>query len=231
MRFSNFAAGTLAASTMVLAGSMARAEGPTTFGKSGELAVSWDQPLVAGALASTDAQANTFLPLPMALTPLGFQYYSATNNQGSGTVFAIAPAGDYFVIDNLSIGAQVMVGVVTTSPSMGKGTTTTLYGIAPQIGYNLALTDSISFWPKVFFAYAGASQSDNGLSQNAGTIGAFAPFLFHIATHFYVGVGPNVSTQAFVNQSQGTMNNPNPTKITTFGAMATFGGWFSFGGG
>jgi hypothetical protein len=217
---------------MVLSGSMARAEGPTTFGQSGELAVSWDQPLVAGAAASTNAGGNTISPLPMALTPLGFQYYSSTNNQGSGTVFSIAPAADYFVIQGLSIGAQVMVGVVSTSPPMGqKGTTTTLYGVAPQIGYNLALTDSISFWPKVFFAYAGSSESDNGLSQSAGTIGLFAPFLFHIATHFYAGVGPDVATQAFVNQSQGNMNNPNPTKITTWGAMATVGGWFSLGGG
>jgi hypothetical protein len=224
------AAGALAASTMVLSSSMARAEGPTSFGKSGELAVSWDQPLVAG-LVATNAQTGSLVPLPTTMTALGFEDYSVSNNGGSATIFSLAPAADYFVIDNLSIGAQVMVGVETTSPPQGTGTTTTMYGIAPQIGYNLALTDSISFWPKVFFAYAGASTNNNGPSASIGTLGVFAPFLFHIATHFYAGVGPNASTQLFVNQSDMNMNINNPPKITTFGAMATFGGWFQLGGG
>lgn len=231
MRFSILAAGALAASTMVLSSNMARAEGPTSFGKSGELAVSWDQPLVAGSLFATNAATNSILPLPTTLTALGFQYVSVSNNGGSYTAFSLAPAADYFVIDGLSIGAQVLLGIVSFSPPMGQGSTTTLYGIAPQVGYNLTLTDSISFWPKVFFAFAGSSENNNGLSQSAGTIGAFAPFLFHIAQHVYAGVGPDVSTQVFVNQSDMNMNATNPPKITTFGAMATFGGWFHLGGG
>jgi hypothetical protein len=230
MRFSIFAAGALAASTMVLAGSTARAEG-ATFGKAGQLGVSWDQPLVAGSFIAATPGIRGAVPLPTTLTALGFQYFSISDNGGSYTAFSLAPAADYFVIDSLSIGAQVMVGIVSISPSQGQGATLTLYGVAPQVGYNITLTDSISFWPKVFFAFAGSSQSDNGPSQSAGTIGLFAPFLFHIAPHIYAGVGPDVSTQVFVNQSDMNMNVPNPPKITTFGAMATFGGWFHLGGG
>lgn len=232
MRFSILAAGALAASVVVLAAGSARAQaGGPAFGQAGELNVSWDQPLVAGSLAAIDPALNSPKPAPMALTPIGFQYYSVSNNGGSETLFSLAPAADYFVIDNLSIGAQVMLGFASSSPpNGGQGTTTTLYGIAPQVGYNIPFSDSISFWPKLFFAFAGSSQSNNGGSGNSGTIGVFAPFLFHVATHFYLGVGPDFSTQAFVNQTNGGPNPPpinNPPKVTTFGAMATVGGWFN----
>jgi len=224
MRFSIVALGALAASAVVLAAGNARAQAAApAFGQHGELAISWDQPLVDGAIA------NRALPQPLALTPIGFQYYTLTNNNGSGTIFSIAPAADYFVIDNLSVGGQVLLGFGSYSPpAPAQGGTTTVYGIAPQIGYNLGLTDSISFWPKLYFAYVGSSTSNNGGSTSSGTIGIFAPFLFHIATHFYAGVGPDFSTEAFANQTNaGGQNVANPTKVTTFGAMGTFGGWFN----
>ena len=183
---------------------------------------------VARQTRSTAAVANAEIdhpapaaPMPAAAAPMPFAappipIAAVPMPAADPPVVAPAPA-----TDNTSSQPNVNV----------QGSTTTLYGIAPQVGYNLALTDSISFWPKVFFAYAGASVSNNGGSQSSGTIGLFAPFLFHVATHFYLGVGPDVSTQAFVNQSLGNMNTPNPTKITTFGAMATVGGWTSLGGG
>jgi hypothetical protein len=224
MRFSVLALGALAASAVVLATGNARAQaaGPA-FGQAGELAISWDQPLVDGAIATRA------LPQPLALTPIGFQYYTLTNNNGSGTIFSIAPAADFFVIDNLSIGGQVLLGFGSYSPpAPAQGASTTLWGIAPQVGYNLSLTDSISFWPKLFLAFAGSSTSNNGGSTNSGTLGIFAPFLFHIATHFYAGIGPDFSTEIFANQTNaGGQNVPNPTKVTTFGAMGTFGGWFN----
>jgi hypothetical protein len=236
MRFSILAAGALAASVVVLAAGSARAQAAApAFGQAGELAISWDQPIVAGSYAAADPGFNKAVPMPKTLTPLGFEYYSLSNNNGSVTAFSLAPAADFFVINNLSIGGQVLFGVVSSSPGsvppnqpQPQGTTTTLFGFAPQIGYNIALSDIISFWPKVFFAFEGSSASNNQGSLNSGTLGLFAPFLFHIAPHFFAGIGPDFSTQAFVNQSNGAgQNNPNPTKVTTFGAMGTFGGWFS----
>jgi hypothetical protein len=222
------------AASVVSGGSEARAQA-VAFGKAGELAISWDQPLVAGSLATVNPGDTTVLPAPMTLTPLGFQYYSVNNNNGSGSVFVIAPAADYFVVDNLSLGGQVMFGVASASDPQGPGRTTTLFGIGPQIGYNIPFSGSISFWPKLFFAFASSSENNNGPSVNSGTLGVFAPFLFHIATHFYAGIGPDFSTQLFVNESNrgggGGGPPPPPPKTTTFGAMGTFGGWFSLGGG
>jgi hypothetical protein len=230
MRFSILAAAALAASLVALvAGNAGAQDAGATFGKAGTLNVSWDQPLVAGSVVAADPGLNNLRPAPTTLTPIGFQYYSVSNNGGSDTLFSLAPAADYFVIDNLSLGAQLMLGFLSSSPpAPGQGDTTTMWGIAPQIGYNISLSDSISFWPKLFFAFAGASVSNNGGSVNSGTLGIFAPFLFHVATHFYFGIGPDLSTQAFVNESTGNGQNVNnPAKVTTFGAMATVGGWFN----
>lgn len=229
MRISILAAGVLAASVVVLAAGSARAqEGGAAFGQAKSLAVSWDQPLVAGTLASTNAAGNTIVATPMTMTPLGFQYYSVSQNRGSGTTLTLAPAADFFVIDNLSIGGQVLLGFVSTSPpAPAQGRTTTLYGFAPQIGYNIVISDLVSFWPKAFFAFAGASESNNGQSLSSGTIGIFAPFLFHIATHFYAGIGPELAAQIFVNESDNGVNAQNPPSQVTFGALGTFGGWFS----
>ncbi len=229
MRFSILAAGVLAASFVVLAAAGdASAQESAAFGQAKSVAISWDQPLVAGSLAATNAAGNTIVATPMTLTPIGFQYYSVSQNQGSGTVLTLAPAADFFVIDNLSIGGQVLLGFVSTSPpAPDQGRTTTLYGFAPQIGYNIVFSDLVSFWPKAFFAFAGASESNNGPSFSSGTIGIFAPFLFHIATHFYAGIGPDLAAQIFVNESGRGPNAPNPPSQITFGALGTFGGWFS----
>ena len=223
MRVAYGSAVALAATMVLAAGRPARADG---FGHAGEVAISADQPLVAGTLAALGPGLNNAVPLPTTVTPLGIQVFSVSNNGGSETVFSLAPAVDYFVADNVSLGLQVMVGVASTSPAQGSGSSTTLYGVAPQIGYNLRLGDRASLWPKVFFAFAGSS--GNGDSASSGTLGVFAPFLFHVAPHFYLGIGPDVSTQLFVNQSTGGMSGSNPNKLTTVGAMATFGG--AFGG-
>jgi hypothetical protein len=229
MRFSILAAGALAASAVVFASSSARAQAAApAFGQAGEMALSWDQPLMAGAAVASNASGNNGGLLPMTLTPIGFQYYSVSGNRPTGTIFSLAPAADFFVIDNLSIGGQVMLGFVNNSPpAPDQSSTTTLYGIAPQIGYNIVISDLVSFWPKLFLAFEGESQSNNGGALTSGTLGIFAPFLFHIAPHFFLGIGPDVATQLFVNAWQGNQNFPNPPKVTTFGAMATVGGWFN----
>jgi hypothetical protein len=167
---------------------------------------------------------------------LDAQYTTFDNNGGSATRFGLAPTLDYFVIDNLSLGAQVLVDLITLSPaSPGQGqptpqsTTITTLGIAPQVGYNIALGDTFSFWPKAFFAYATSTSSNNGPSLAVSAVGLFAPLLYHPVRHFYVGLGPNVATQVGNSTSAsngGTTVTTYNDKATTFGVMATFGGYF-----
>jgi hypothetical protein len=93
------------------------------------------------------------------------------------------------------------------------------------VGYNLPLSDTVSFWPKVYFGYATYSTSNNGPSGNESAIGVYAPFLFHPVPHFFIGIGPNASTQLSNSESLGGMNS-DLAKVTQIGLQATLGGWF-----
>jgi hypothetical protein len=233
MRFSILVASTLAASVVVLANADAHAQAAgAPFGKAGELAISWDQPIGSATVGSTVGGLGGVGPVlaatsPGSLSPISFEYTTA-GDAGSFTLFNLAPAADVFVIDNLSVGGQVLLGFGSYSPPRNAPSQSiTLYGIGPQIGYNIAISDLVSLWPKLNFGFTGVSLGNNGGSGNAGTLGIYVPFLFHVAPHFYLGIGPNLSTELFGNvsppapaPSQSVANKP-----TTFGAMATFGGW------
>jgi hypothetical protein len=211
--------------TAVLHAAPARAEGPK-FGGGGQLVISDDQPL--NAVAAT----GNLTPTPPGTTStVSFEFASVSDNGGSGTSFVISPAADYFVINSLSVGGDVLFGVLSPAHgNTGSGSTTTLFGILPRVGYNLPITDTISFWPKVYFGYATASASNNGGSSNFTAIGVYAPFLFHLVPHFFVGIGPNLSTQLSNNVTPATLPGVASTtvsqpKVTELGIQATFGGW------
>lgn len=197
------------------------------FGGAGQLAVTDDQP-IGGVVGATSFLA----PTPAAEISTGsFEFATLSDNGGSGTAFALAPAADYFVINNLSLGASVLVGVLNPAHgSNNQGINETIFGIAPRVGYNLALSDFISFWPKVYFGYVTVSASGNGIGNtssgsNATALGVFAPFMFEPARHFLFGIGPNASTQLSSNSTSGGNSTGQP-KVTQIGVQITFGGWF-----
>jgi hypothetical protein len=210
--------------------------GGPNFGKSGQLAISWDQaigtPYVVGGAAGATAAggaggAGVLLAPPGSWSMIDFQYASLSNNGGSGTQFGLAPAADYFIMDNISVGGQILFSLASYSPPQGPGVSATTFGIAPQVGYNLGLTDNISFWPKLFFQYANTGISNNVGSVSSAAIGIFAPFLYHPVQHFFVGIGPNFSAQVISSFSPGGGGaSVDLAKATTFGITATFGGYF-----
>ena len=228
MRFAVLA-GLVVASLAVPA--VARAAGPA-FGGAGQLAISDDQPLggISGAAGAIVPNA------PGSTSPASFQFATVSNNGGSGTQFSVAPAADYFVIQSLSVGGNILFGVFNPAQSgSGPSTTATVFGIAPRVGYNIPLTDMISFWPKVYFAYTTVNASSGGGSSgvNATAIGIFAPIMFVPAPHFFLGIGPDFSTQLSSNTtfsgSAGGVSASGSTsnsKITQVGIQATIGGWF-----
>jgi hypothetical protein len=142
----------------------------------------------------------------------------SVDNGGSSTTLVVQPAADYFVIDHLSVGGLVGLDITSDSPQQGPGTTVTTFSVGPRVGYDIPLTDAISFWPDVFLAYSNSTFSNNGRSNSSAavTIGAFAPFLFHPVTYFFLGLGPNVSTD---------LSRDNGGKVTSYGIMSTIGGW------
>ena len=139
----------------------------------------------------------------------------------SYTTITLAPAVDYFVIENLSIG-----GFISLSHTALEDGDFTVFGIGPRVGYNIPLNDSVSIWPKVGFSFTSFSSSseaeDEGdvvVEESSGndglTLNLFVPFMFHPAKNFFAGFGPFLDVDL-------TGDN----KATRLGARLTLGGWF-----
>jgi hypothetical protein len=194
-------AGLIALATGI--GAPALADG--TFGSPGQLAVSGD----------------------MQFTVQG-QSYSAPNGQiapGSSTTVALAPAADFFVVQGFSVGGQFIYAHASqNSPVQGTASVSEDgFGIAPRVGYNVALGDTFSIWPKVFFEYETTTISNGGGSASALSVGVYVPVLVHPARHFFLGLGPNVQTEL-------STTGGNGTKETQYGVMFVVGGWVPLGG-
>jgi hypothetical protein len=131
---------------------------------------------------------------------------------GDSTKITLQPAVDYFVIENLSVGG--FIGLVYTT---AEGGSSTRFSIGPRIGYNFRLTDLVSVWPKVGFAFATTSTDPDvgeGTSSTGIALNLFAPIMFHPATHFFAGFGPFLDTDL-----------SGDDKVTVFGLKLTLGGW------
>ena len=229
-------------SAMVLAVGTAQAADEPPFGKAGELSIGSDLNLVATGSLITLAGGSFSGGGGSLLTPatmLDIGGTSTSNNGGSQIGFAVAPAADYFVIDNLSLGLELLFGYQSYSPgsvtlTTPAGSTTTSppstnlteYGIAPRVGYNIPIGGSVSIWPKVFFEHAGYSVGGAGKGYgNIQLLGAYVPVLYHPTPHFYVGLGPNILTELGASSDgQSAMS-----KITSYGIFGSAGGWFKIG--
>ena len=141
--------------------------------------------------------------------------FAITNNAGFGftqqlnsppsTTFSLRPALDYFVIPRLSVGGAVEFD----SNSYSHAPTTTSFSIAPEVGYELALSDTWSFWPQ-----AAISMSFPNPGNPFVTLLITAPFLVHPAPHFFFGIGPGLR--------QGLTSSPATVIVGTF----LIGGYF-----
>jgi hypothetical protein len=228
-------AASAALATMVFAVGPARAD-ETVFGKAGELSLSSDLNLAAtGSLVTLTgglrSGGGASLLTPATMLDIGGA--SVSNNGGSQFGFSLAPAADYFVIDNLSVGLEILFGYDSFSPPNPTGggtspqsTNLTAYGFSPRVGYNVPIGSNLSIWPKVFFEHAGYSLGGGGAGYgNVQLLGAYVPLLFHPAPHFYLGFGPNILTELGASSN----GNGATSKITSYGAFASIGGWFKLG--
>ena len=232
------AAGVAVSTMLVAAGNARAADEAPAFGKAGELSLGSDLNLAATGSLLTLAGGlfsggGASLLTPATMLDIGGS--TASNNGGSQVGFSLAPAADYFVIDNLSLGLEILFGYDSFSPGSATtggvtvsppSTNVTEYGFAPRVGYNIPIGSSLSIWPKVFFEHAGYSLGGGGKGYgNIQLLGAYVPFLYHPAPHFYVGIGPNILTELGAS-SDGASSN---SKITSYGLFASVGGWFKLG--
>jgi hypothetical protein len=173
MNLRPFLASTLAAASTLLIPATSFADGPAqAFAEKGHLAISSD--------------AN-----------VGLTNASVSGENSSTTTLSIRPAADYFVIRGLSVGGSIPFEYSSTSN--GGGSTTT-FGIGARVGYDIPIGDHFSFWPRGGFGVASTTVSvPNGnvtvsTTNTALTFDVFAPFLLHPVEHFFLGLGPEFST-------------------------------------
>ena len=98
-------------------------------------------------------------------------------NDNSSTV-DFDPELDFMVVTGLSVGGAVLVHYDTGSKRVAAG-------VVPQIGYDVTISDSWSFWPRFAITLVA-----NGQFQSSAEL--TAPFLIHPAEHFFFGFGPGI---------------------------------------
>jgi hypothetical protein len=145
----------------------------------------------------------------------------------SSTGFVIQPAGDYFVAPHISVGGLIGYGRGSASAGLGPGSvsgTTTVLVIGVRGGYDIGLTSLISLWPTLTLGYEHQSTTGVGNTDVSGysiPLEIFAPFLFHVAPHLFLGLGPIFGTE-LANSVEG---NDQP-KTTRYGFQSVVGGYF-----
>jgi hypothetical protein len=139
---------------------------------------------------------------------------SVSGVDGSTTTLILRPAIDWFVADSLSLGGFVGVEYIS-APSQ----TSSIISIGPRIGYNLPVSERVSFWPKLGFSLASTDIETDGVpgddESNTGLqLNLFAPVMFHPVQHFFLGFGPALDQDL-----------SGDAKATTIAARLTIGGW------
>lgn len=149
------------------------------------------------------------------------------------TSFYLNPRIHFFVIDNLSIGGEVLFASLSGSriEKRTDRTTTididespTALGIMPLIGYNIRITDKFSIWPHGGVGYRNVSWEypGNDVSENWWFFNADVPFMLNIVPHFSIGAGPGVT--ATLDQ---TRKNRTPVATIETDHGFTMWRWFN----
>jgi hypothetical protein len=115
----------------------------------------------------------------------------------------VQPALDYFIVQSVSVGG--LLGAEF------RGDDETSLTIGLRAGYNLNITERFSFWPTVgVYVNRWSNRTDSNVTSR---LGIYAPFLFHIVPHLFVGLGP------FFNLPLGEGDD-------SIGITSVVGGWF-----
>jgi len=97
---------------------------------------------------------------------------------GGGPTFDVAPELDYFLAPKLAIGGALILHHDDGGSS---------FGVQPQAAYNVVLSASWSFWPRLAVTLTAGAPGDVSVELSA-------PFLIHPVQHFFFGFGPALTT-------------------------------------
>jgi len=119
-----------------------------------------------------------------------FSIHFTHETEGESSELELAPAIDYFIAPQISVGGHVLFGYAKAGPASASA-----IGFGPRIGFNLPLAAMFSLYPRLGFSYEHFTRSAGSVSQSKNLLGvsAYAPFLFHPVQHFFIGLGPRLS--------------------------------------
>lgn len=154
---------------------------------------------------------------------VGAAYASAEESSAS---VVVSPSFDYFIVDHLAIGAGVGFDHSWTSlqsARSGERTTTNFHGLV-RVGVQASLSARLSFFPRGSFRMSYGSSDDGGTFTNEIITTRLAldlPLVFHVAPHFYVGLGPFIGRDV-----SRVVNGASSKALGTSGGLTTLlGGW------
>jgi hypothetical protein len=114
--------------------------------------------------------------------------YTSVSGSGDNFFIVLQPAADYFFKENLSLG-----GSVTLATAFQRGEDPLTVGLGVRAGYNIPMNSTVSVWPRLGLSVAHTNEF--GGDRTYLEISLTAPFLVHLAPHFFVGGGPGLITQ------------------------------------
>ncbi|HEX3776555.1 MAG TPA: hypothetical protein VHV51_18915 [Polyangiaceae bacterium] len=178
-----------AATLLVSSGAFAQ-----TFGEKGQLAISAERLFGYAHSSQTTSAAGGDVTYKYE----SFALLSSPIATGPNELIYNPPriAGDYFVIDNLSVGAalgysNMSVTVPTTGNVLQQGPSGDSWLFAPRVGYSLLFSDIVGFWPRGGFTYRSFSGNDN-TGGHVFALTLEAPFTFMLIPHVVFTAGPTL---------------------------------------
>jgi hypothetical protein len=196
------AAAPLAAPAQAVAPEAAKESGEEPFGKAGVINI--------GSDISLDVHHT------------GYSAPSGGVAPSSTTSYAIGPAADYFVIDNLSLGAMVLFQRI---PFPGIEAKEDIISFEPRIGYHIPLVpEKLGLWPRLSYFYEHGKLMVSGAPDTtlkSMGISAFVPLLIHPVEHFHFGFGPYFQTDLSAK-----LDGQDDAKATTIGLRLEIAGWW-----
>ena len=135
---------------------------------------------------------------------------------------SIGPGVLYFPTDSIALGISVLYAYMEGFPIFGQTVSFSpgihSVGIEPILGAAIPLAERVSVFPRFSVRFL-KNIPDNGASSlDLITMRGFAPLLFTPVPHFYIGFGPEFSTDVATSSVT--------TKETGFGVATEIGGYF-----
>jgi hypothetical protein len=142
------------------------------------------------------------------------------------TSVQLAPALDFFVAPNVSVGGQLRIGFISSDPGGGTPSTdTTVIGLLPRVGYVVPFSPTSYLWPRAGIGYVHTSTGSSGqtsVGQYRVPLEIFVPVIFQPVPHFFIGGGIRVATDLVSK-----VESVDGYKTTEIGLLSTIGGYLS----